>query len=155
VVWKRPPERDRKSWTGEESAFLREFLFPQSARQTHTSGVCSPWRRRDFLSFSVTLGLWEPHKLNVYKKCWRFWLSSFIMKVQANRQKRSFYSSWPEGDYGSGNCSALLLWHWNVNWILGNVTSYKGTGYKIPLGRLRVWLSFCLFIFLVAWKYLV
>lgn len=107
----------------------------------------------DFLSFSVTLGLWEPHKLSVYKKCWRFWLSSFIMKVQANRQKRSFYSSWPEGDYGSGNCSALLLWHWNVNRILGNVTSYKRPGYKIPLGRLWVRLSFCLFIFSVAWKY--
>lgn len=104
-------------------------------------------------SFSVTLGLWEPHKLSVYKKCWRFWLSSFIMKVQANRQKRSFYSSWPEGDYGSGNCSALLLWHWNVNRILGNVTSYKRPGYKIPLGRLWVRLSFCLFIFWVAWTY--
>ncbi len=128
-----------------------EKTLRESQRELKSRGECV---HEGILSFSVTPGLREPHKLSVYKKCWRFWLSSLIMKVQANRQKRSFYSSWPEGDYGLGNCSALLLWHWNVNRILGNVTSYKRTGHKIPLGRLWVWLSFRLFIFSVEWMYL-
>lgn len=147
------PRKRQRDWRGEwvlEGIYFRP-LWPVHS-QPDTFSECLPQKSQDFLPSSVTQGLRELHILNVYKKYWRFWLSSFIMKVQANRQKRSFHSSWPEGDYGSGNCTALLLWHWNVNGILGNVTSYKRTGYKIPLGRLRVWLSFLVIYFLSYMK---